>query len=195
MKLLLASQNQHKIAEIRRILAGLPVELITLRDYPNFPEIPETGSTFEENALIKAQYAFKKTGHPTIADDSGIEIDALDGAPGVHSKRFSKEGTDETNNELLLEKLAEHSNRDARYRCVLALVTSNSEKTASGACEGTIGHQYIGEGGFGYDPLFWPKEFPGKTMAQLTMDEKNQISHRGKAFRLLPALLEECALL
>jgi len=189
MQLLLASSNAHKIFEIRRILQGIPLELLTLEDFPELPELPETGDTFTANALQKARYAHELTGLPCAADDSGIEIDALGGAPGVHSKRFSKEGTNEANNQLLLHRLTDQDNRSARYRCVVALVGHGAEQTVEGRCEGTIGHTYRGTGGFGYDPLFWPSEHPGKTMAELTMDEKNAISHRGRAFRLLRDLL------
>ena len=175
MKLLLASQNAHKVVEIQKILKPFGAQIVSLLDYPEIPDIPETGDTFEANALIKARYAFKVTGLPTIADDSGISIDALNGAPGVYSKRFSKEGTDDANNALLLEKLSDEIVRTARYTCAMAIVTSDHEETILETCEGTIGHEYIGTGGFGYDPLFWPIDAPGKTMAQLSMDEKNQI--------------------
>jgi XTP/dITP diphosphohydrolase len=189
MKLLLATRNAHKITEIRSILEGSGIELETLDDYPDLPELPETGDTFEHNALQKARTAYQLTGVMCAADDSGIEVDALDGRPGVHSKRFSPEGTAEGNNRHLVALLTGRTDRTARYRCVLAVVGDGIEQTADGRCEGVIGHEYQGSGGFGYDPLFWPIEAPGQTMADLSMDEKNAISHRGRAFRQLPSLL------
>lgn len=190
MKLLLATRNAHKLTEIREILQGMDLEILSLDDVPGMPdELAEDGDTFEHNALQKARFVYEATGILCCADDSGIEVDALDGRPGVHSKRFSPAGTNEGNNQYLLELLGGRSDRSARYRCVLALVGDGIEATADGRCEGTIGTSLIGDGGFGYDPLFWPVEAPGRTMAQLTMGEKNAISHRGRAFRHLPRLL------
>lgn len=190
MKLLLATRNAHKLDEIRRILADVDIDIVSLDDVPGLPEeLPEDGDTFEANALQKARFAHQVTGLLTCADDSGIEVDALGGRPGVFSKRFSPEGTDDGNNRHLLRLLEGRDDRGARYRCVLALVGDGVEQVADGRCEGTIGHDYRGTGGFGYDPLFWPAEAPGRTMAELTMGEKNAISHRGRAFRKLPGLL------
>jgi XTP/dITP diphosphohydrolase len=189
VRVLFATANAHKVTEVRAILQGTGIELSTLEDYPELGDCPETGDTFEANALEKAQYAHERTGLVCVADDSGIEVDALGGRPGVHSKRFSEQGTDEANNDLLLELLAGRSDRTARYRCVVAVVGGGVQRTAAGACEGVIGHTRRGEGGFGYDPLFWPVEYPGQTMADLSMDDKNAISHRGRAFRCLPELL------
>ena len=191
MKIIFASHNAHKVIEIQRLLSPLGFEVVSLLDYPDMPDIPETGETFTENALIKARAAHDAFGHPTIADDSGISVDALDGAPGVYSKRFSPEATDVANNAFLLEKLAGKTDRTARYTCAMAIVDGNNTHTFVETCEGVIGDEYIGSGGFGYDPLFWPVDAPGRTMAQLTMDEKNKISHRGKAVRHLPKLLQE----
>jgi XTP/dITP diphosphohydrolase len=189
MDILLATANDHKIAEIRAILADSGLSIRTLRDFPELGDLPETGETFVDNALEKARTAYERTGLLSVADDSGIEVDALGGAPGVHSKRFSPEGTDAANNALLLAKLEGRDDRTARYRCVVAVAGPQGESWADGRCEGRIGHDYRGAGGFGYDPLFWPDETPGKTMAELTMAEKNAISHRGRAFRQLPRLL------
>ena len=122
-------------------------------------------------------------------------FDALNGAPGVYSKRFSKEGTDDANNALLLEKLTGEATRTARYACALAIVCANGEETLLEYCEGTIGTEYVGDGGFGYDPLFWPVDAPGKTMAQLTTDEKNEISHRGKSSTKTPIYAQKDPLL
>ncbi len=191
MDILLATGNAHKITEVRALLAGLDVTLRTLDDFPALGDLPETGQTFEANALQKARAAYAATGLLTVADDSGIEIDALGGAPGVHSKRFSPEATDAANNALLLARLADvpEARRTARYRCVVAVVGAGWERVADGRCEGRIGHAPRGAGGFGYDPLFWPDEAPGRTMAELTLAEKNAISHRGRAFLALPDLL------
>jgi XTP/dITP diphosphohydrolase len=190
MDLLIATRNAHKLVEIRRILADSQVRLLSLDDVEGLPdELPEDGDTFTANALQKAREAHRRTGLLVVADDSGLEVDALGGRPGVHSKRFSPEGTDAANNAHLLTLLGERADRTARYRCVLALVGEGVQETAEGRCEGRIGTRPRGEGGFGYDPLFWPDEAPGRTMAELSMDEKNAISHRGRAFRHLPALL------
>ena len=190
MKLLLASNNAHKAEEIRAILEGSGIELSTLDAYPDIPEPPETRDTFVGNALQKAQFVHERTGLLCVADDSGLAVDALDGAPGVRSKRFSAEATHPANNRLLLSRLDGREDRTARFICVIALVGDHFEATASGACAGTIRHALCGEGGFGYDPLFEPIEHPGRTMAELTLEEKNLISHRGRAFRELPALLD-----
>tara|TARA_Y100000589_G_C26980229_1_gene558271 strand:- start:28 stop:621 length:594 start_codon:yes stop_codon:yes gene_type:complete len=191
MKIIFASRNAHKVTEIQRLLHPLGFEVVSLLDYPDMPDIPETGETFTDNALIKARAAYEALGHPTIADDSGISVDALDGAPGVYSKRFSPEATDDANNAYLLEKLAGKTKRTARYTCAMAIVNGDQTHTFVETCEGVIGDTYIGDGGFGYDPLFWPVDAPGRTMAQLTMDEKNEISHRGKAVRHLPNILKK----
>lgn len=190
-QLVLASNNAHKVAEVGAILAPLGITVRPLADFPEIPEPPETGDTFEDNALQKARFVFARTGLPTVADDSGLAVDALGGAPGVRSKRFSPEARADTNNALLLEKLAGVEGRRARFVCALALVTDAGEAVVRGEVEGDIGHALTGEGGFGYDPLFWPLEAPGRSMAQLSPDEKNAISHRGRAFRQLPGLLSK----
>lgn len=189
MRLIFATNNAHKVSEVQALLADTGIELVTLRQAGLDIDPPETGSTFEANALQKARFVHELTGLPCIADDSGIEVDALGGAPGVHSKRFSEAGTDAANNALLLERLDGIGDRRARFRCVLALVGLGEERTADGRCEGRIGTELRGEGGFGYDPLFLPDEAPGRTMADLSMGEKNRISHRGRAFSQLPGLL------
>ena len=189
-KLLFATTSKHKASEVRAILSGEGIELFTLSDFPELPEPPETGETFPENALQKARFCYERTGLLCVADDSGIEVDALGGAPGVYSKRFSPEQTDEANNRLLLQKLATTTSRTARYRCAMALVGEHGEQVAEGACEGTIAHDERGTGGFGYDPLFLPTEYPGRTMAQVSDEEKNAISHRGHAFRQLAHMLQ-----
>jgi XTP/dITP diphosphohydrolase len=191
MKLVMATTNQHKIEEVRAILANTGIVLSPLSDHPSIPEPPETGDTFVANALQKAHFVHQRLGVPVIADDSGLEVDALDGAPGVHSKRFSEAQTHEANNALLLEKLKSVTARGARFKCVLALVTDTSTGTVEGTCEGQIAHGKRGEQGFGYDPIFMPDELPGRSMAEASLDDKNAISHRGRAFRQLTDLLTE----
>lgn len=137
---------------------------------------------------------FERTGLPTVADDSGLEVAALDWGPGIHSKRFTPEATAASNNARLLRDLDGVSDRRARFRCVIALVTDQGEATASGQVEGVIGHEPKGEGGFGYDPLFWPVEYPGLTMAQVSMAQKNRVSHRARAFGQLEDLLRRLGL-
>ena len=191
MKLVMATTNPHKLEEVRAILAHTRIDVSPLSDYPDIPEPPETGETFVANALQKASFVHALLGVPVIADDSGLEVDALHGAPGVHSKRFSPEQTHEANNALLLEKLRETTERTARFKCVLALVAESISATVQGTCEGRIAHRLSGHAGFGYDPLFLPDELPGRSMAEASMTEKNAISHRGRAFEQLPALLRE----
>ena len=189
MTLIFATHNAHKVVEVRAILAGTGITVQTLDDVGIVDDPPETGATFAANALQKARYVHDLTGLPCIADDSGLEVDALGGAPGVHSKRFSPEARASSNNRLLLERLEGVVDRRARFRCVLALVGLGDEAIVDGRCEGAIGTAARGADGFGYDPLFQPDEIPGKTMAELSMNDKNRISHRGRAFRQLPALL------
>ena len=187
--LVLASNNAHKLEEVGRMLEPLGIDVRPLAEFPDVPEPPETAETFEENALQKARFVFERTGLPTIADDSGLEVDALDGAPGVHSKRFTPEATANSNNARLLLELDGEHQRAARFVCALALVTTSGERTVRGTVEGEIATTPRGKGGFGYDPLFLPTEAPGKTMAELTPSEKDTISHRGRALRELPAML------
>ncbi len=189
MQLLFATHNAHKVAEVNRILEQTGIELVTLSEIGLSEDPPETGDTFEANALQKARRVYERTRRPVVADDSGLEVDALRGAPGVHSKRFSPEAQPGPNNQLLLERLGAAVDRRARFRCVIAVIDEHGERTAEGSCEGTIGTALQGTGGFGYDPLFHPDEAPGRTMAELSMEDKNAISHRGRAFRQLPGLL------
>ncbi|MEA2502246.1 MAG: XTP/dITP diphosphohydrolase [Actinomycetota bacterium] len=190
----IASTNPGKIAEVRQILAGLPLVLLTSDDVGGWPEIEETGDTYLANALLKARAVASVTGRAVLADDSGIEVDALDGAPGVRSARFSGErASDEDNNAKLIESLdgVPYERRSARYRCVAVLVTPNGEEIAGiGSCEGRIGFEPRGTGGFGYDPWFVP-EHESRTMAELTAEEKHAISHRGKALRGLADKLRD----
>ncbi|MBX2797666.1 MAG: RdgB/HAM1 family non-canonical purine NTP pyrophosphatase [Myxococcales bacterium] len=190
MKLLFATHNRHKVEEVLQILAHTDVQLVTLADTGFTEDPPETSDTFEGNALQKARWVYERTGQLCVADDSGLEVDALGGRPGVHSKRYSPEALPGPNNQLLLSELAGIEDRVARFRCVIAVVGAGVERTAEGRCEGRIAHALQGDGGFGYDPLFLADETPGRSLAELSMDDKNAISHRGRAFRKLPDLLE-----
>ena len=180
---LVSTRNAHKLVEIRQIL-GPSFELLDLSSVPALGEVEETGTTFEENAALKALAASAHFGGWVLADDSGLEVDALGGAPGVRSARFSGEGaTDASNRALLLEKLAgvSEDQRSARFRCVIALARGGEVLAHfSGAVEGAIIQSEKGEGGFGYDPLFVPEGF-GETFAELGAETKNRLSHRGRA--------------
>jgi XTP/dITP diphosphohydrolase len=180
VRVIVASRNAHKIEELTRMA---PRVQWTAMDAA-LGDPPETGATFEENALQKARYVYERTGAWALADDSGLEVDALGGRPGVRSKRYSALGTDSANNALLVEELGGASDRRARYRCVIALVGPGVERVASGACEGSIGWAPRGSGGFGYDPYFVPAEGGGRHMAELSPAEKDAISHRGAAMRV-----------
>lgn len=190
MKVVLASNNAHKLEEIGRILAPRGLELVPLGAFPEIPDPPEEQDTFEGNALQKARFVFERTGLPCLADDSGLAVDALDGGPGVRSKRFTPEAIAETNNAKLLRVLDGVEARSARFVCALALVSAKGQATCRGTVEGRIGHALRGEHGFGYDPLFLPEATPGRTMAELRPGEKDAISHRGNALKALPPLLD-----
>ena len=193
--IVVATGNAHKLTEIEDILSRvLPdVAFVALGQLGDFEDPEETGTTFLENALIKAEAAVAQTGLTAIADDSGLVVDALDGEPGVYSARYAGvHGDDAANNAKLLEKLGGVADdaRTARFMSVIALVdASGMVLTGTGACEGVIGHDPRGENGFGYDPLFLPTDTPGKTMAELTPAEKNAISHRFHALQDLAAQL------
>jgi XTP/dITP diphosphohydrolase len=184
---LVSTRNAHKLVEIRQIL-GPSFELLDLSSVPALGEVEETGTTFEENAALKALAASAHFDGWVLADDSGLEVDALGGAPGVRSARFSGEGaTDVTNRALLLEKLATvpADQRSARFRCVIALARGGEVLAHfSGAVEGAIIQSEKGDGGFGYDPLFVPEGF-GETFAELGAETKNRLSHRGRALAAL----------
>jgi len=192
--LVLATTNQGKLAELRALLGDLAVQVIgMLEAVPAGFSVEETGVTFEENALLKARAVCLASGLTTIADDSGLEVKALGGRPGVRSRRFAHEhATDEENNAALLRELQEASDRTARFRCVLALVTPFEAEviTVEGACEGSILRAPRGSGGFGYDPLFLLPGPQGRAMAELTRAEKNAVSHRARAvLALRPPLM------
>jgi XTP/dITP diphosphohydrolase len=193
-KLTVASKNRGKIAEIKAAFAGLPLSVIQISDFGDFAEPEETGDTFAANAELKARYYSALTNSICLADDSGLEVDALNGAPGVYSARFAgPAATDADNNAKLLNLLAglASEQRSARFRCVLVYYDSLGELlTAEGTCEGVILETPRGDGGFGYDPLFYVPEI-GKTLAEMTLAEKNAISHRGAALRALANALKQ----
>ncbi len=184
MRLVLATRNANKVREIRQILADLPVEVCSLLDYRSVPDVEETGTTFAENAVLKARAAAEATGEVAMADDSGLAIDALDGAPGVYSNRFA--GPDATDRDKIDKVLAllrdvPAERRTARFVAAVAVASPDGRvETVAGTCEGRIGFAPRGEHGFGYDPIFLLPEL-GLTMAELTDEEKNRISHRARA--------------
>ncbi|WP_040833882.1 non-canonical purine NTP pyrophosphatase [Nocardia brevicatena] len=194
-RVLVASRNAKKLNELRRILAEAGVdglEIVGLDDVPEYPEAPETGATFEENALAKARDGAVATGLACVADDSGLEVDALNGMPGVLSARWSgRHGVDAANNALLLAQLADvpDERRGARFVSACALVVPGGDETVvRGEWPGTIGREPLGDGGFGYDPLFRP-DGGATSAAQLSPVEKDAASHRGRALmRLIPVL-------
>lgn len=192
-KVVAATNNAKKLEEMNRILTHLGLEVVSLKSCGEFPEPVEDADSFMGNARIKALAAHKNTGLAAIADDSGLIVDALDGAPGVYSSRYAGEdATDADNNAKLLRELADvpAAERTARYACAIVFVDEDgSELEAFGTCEGTIGFKAAGEGGFGYDPYFLSADYPGQTLAQVDADAKDAISHRGKALRDLVAKL------
>jgi len=183
-EVVVATNNRHKVEEISAILQGLPVRLIPLSDYPDAPELKEEGATYAENALHKALTVARFTGKWALADDTGLEVDALDGRPGLYSARFAGEGVTFADNKRKLLRLMESiptEKRTALFRTVLALVSPSGEsQVVEGVLHGRIAEKERGAGGFGYDALFYLPEL-GKTYAELTADEKNRISHRARA--------------
>jgi len=182
--IVLATGNQNKVREIKKLLKDAPVDIKCIADYGPLPGVIEDGDTFEENAYKKASHYARVLGLPCLADDSGLVVDALDGQPGVHSARYAGENaTDMEKCDKLLREMKGKENRRARFECVLSLATPGGPAlTWEGRCEGIITTERHGESGFGYDPIFFYPEF-GKTFAQVTMDEKNAVSHRGKALK------------
>ncbi len=189
--IVIATKNKGKIREMEKAFSELPVRLLPLSDFGNLPDAVEDGTTFNENAKIKALFYMKETGTACLADDSGLEVEALDGAPGVYSARFSGDHADDaSNNEKLLEELKKRNTETspASYRCVLAFAdTDGTVLTSEGSCDGWIRPKAQGDGGFGYDPYFYIEE--NKTMAQLSLSEKDAVSHRGKALRQMAVKL------
>jgi XTP/dITP diphosphohydrolase len=184
--LIIATKNQGKIAEIRDLLARYAVKLKCLDDFGPIPEVEEDGETFDENAYKKASFTAKILGIPALADDSGLMVEALDGAPGVLSARYAGENaTDEQRIAKLLKALKEQARRKAAFVCVLSIaVPSGPALTYEARCEGLIAEQPAGQNGFGYDPIFFYPPL-NKTFAQMTLKEKSQVSHRGKALNEL----------
>ncbi|OLN31933.1 XTP/dITP diphosphatase [Desulfosporosinus metallidurans] len=194
MKIILATQNQGKIREFQELLADEDIEVLSLLDIPNWEDVEENGETFADNAALKARAAVRRTGLIALADDSGLEVDALNGAPGVYSARFAGEPKDdERNNDKLLQLLETVSDdkRIARFRCALVMATPEGEEyLTEGTAEGLILRERRGSDGFGYDPLFYVPEF-ARTMAELTLNEKNKLSHRAQAFRKVIPILKD----
>lgn len=193
-QLLFATGNLNKAKELAELTQPLGIEILTLKDFPQLESPEETGSTFLENALIKAVAGAKDTGLWALADDSGLTVDALKGAPGIYSARYAGENADSSqNNQKLLQALegVEDGSRQAQFRATLALVSpQGDEYSTEGVAEGEILREYRGSNGFGYDPLFYIPDL-GKTMAELSLEEKNQISHRAKAFKKIITILEK----
>lgn len=195
IRVLLATANPHKVREISELLTGLPLDIRTLSDYPELPPFSEDGNSYEENSRKKALWVLDATSELTLADDSGLEVDALDGAPGIFSARFGGQNLSfAEKNSMILSLLKEipEEKRTARFVCAATLAFPGGRiETFSGACEGVIAHEPRGEQGFGYDPIFLLPEF-GKTMAELSSEEKNRISHRARAFQKVRACLFDC---
>ena len=182
INILVATRNRHKLDEFEAILPADVFECVSAFDFPDIPEVIEDGATLEANAVKKAVTLAVATGMRALADDTGLEVEALDGAPGVYSARYAGEPPDyAANNRKLLDALTEHANRRARFRCVIALAEPDGRaQYVEGICAGTIATEPQGEGGFGYDPLFVP-DGEQRTFAQMSATEKNQLSHRGRA--------------
>jgi XTP/dITP diphosphohydrolase len=193
MDIVLATTNRKKIEEIKKIFAvmGTASKIYTLDDFPSMEEVEEDGDTFEANALKKARSIASATGMTAVADDSGLEVEALDGAPGVYSARYAREDADDkANNGKLLDALKDipEEKRGAQFVCCIALVSSEEKETFMGYVKGRIGTEPKGPGGFGYDPLFYP-EGSKRTFAEMSDTEKNAISHRANALRELQQYL------
>ena len=191
MKIVLATHNHDKEIELQHSLQGLGVEICSLSEYPDIGDIEETGTTLLENSLLKARTVYDRTGLPAIADDTGLEVDALDGAPGVYSARFAgADATYEDNLNKLLFSMEEVSEerRSARFRTVISFVDGNQELWTEGHIDGKIIDFPRGNSGFGYDPVFYIPQLE-KTFAELSTEEKNKISHRGLALQKLRKIL------
>ena len=189
MRLIVASNNSNKLREFHEIL-GERFDIVSMHEAGIDADIEENGTTFEENALIKAKSAAEFTGLPALADDSGLCVDALDGAPGIYSARYC-EGTDEDRNAFLLKNMQDKENRACRFVCAIACVLADGETlTVRGECEGTLLRENHGAGGFGYDPLFYVEKY-GCTFGELPAEVKNTISHRANALNKLKEALKD----
>ena len=190
MKIIFASNNKNKVQEIQNQVPK-SIEIVTLEEIGCTEDIAETGSTLEENAIIKANYITEKYGLPCFADDTGLEIDALNGEPGVYSARYAGEDKNaDKNMDLVLQKLHNITNRKALFKTVIALNINNEQHLFTGIVEGEIRKEKTGTNGFGYDPIFEPENL-GKTFAEMTLEEKNKLSHRGRAVEKLIDFLSE----
>ena len=186
MRIIFATANPGKLREAAEVL-GEGYEIISPATLGITEDIPETGSTLQENSLQKAQYLFERTGLPCFADDTGLEVDALGGAPGIYSARYAgPEHDSNANMDKLLTELIRIENRDARFHTVVTLILADGQpRFFEGVCEGAIAPRKAGCGGFGYDPVFLPDAYPGRTLAEVSEEEKNAVSHRGRALRAM----------
>ena len=186
MRIIFATANRGKLREAAEVL-GPGFEVVSPADLGITEDIPETGATLQENSLQKAQYLFDRTGLPCFADDTGLEVDALGGAPGIYSARYAGPGHDsEANMDKLLAELIRLDDRRARFRTVVTLILADGQPHFfEGSCEGSIARERHGTGGFGYDPVFLPDAYPDRTLAEVSEEEKNAVSHRGKAIRAM----------
>ena len=192
-KIILATHNRGKLKEIQAILGSLPIEFLSLLDYPELPEVIEDGKTLEQNAVKKAREIFQLTHIPTLADDTGLEVFYLGMAPGVISARYAGDKVSyEDNNRKLLKELyaIPYEQRKAQFRCVASFIATNIETTVEGICQGRIIGDLRGSGGFGYDPLFMPNGYD-QTFAELSLEVKNKISHRAQAFQKMKTVILE----
>ena len=190
MKIIFASNNKNKVQEIQKQVPA-SIQIVTLDEIGCTEDIAETGNTLEENAIIKANYITEKYGLPCFADDTGLEIEALNGEPGVYSARYAgKERNDEANMNKVLKNLENQTNRKAQFKTVIALNLNNKQHLFTGIVEGKIRTEKTGTNGFGYDPIFEPENV-GKTFAEMTLEDKNKLSHRGRAVEKLIAFLKK----
>ena len=191
MKIIFATANKGKLAEAAEVL-GPDYEVVSPASLGITEDIPETGTTLQENSLQKARYLYEKTGLPCFADDTGLEVDALGGAPGLYSARYAGPEHDSNKNmDKLLDELSKASSRRARFHTVVTLILADGQAHFfEGVCEGSIAHEKHGAGGFGYDPIFLADAYPGRTLAEVSKEEKNAVSHRGKAIRAMAAWLK-----
>ena len=182
--IVLATRNSGKVKEFQQLLKNFPVEIKNLNDFGPIPEVEEDGATFDDNAYKKASFTARVLGFPALSDDSGLVVEALNGAPGVHSARWAgPDATDTQRCKKLLAELENQTNRSAAFECVISIaVPAGPALTYEGSCEGTITHEPVGANGFGYDPVFFYEPL-NKTFAQLSMAEKSRVSHRGKALQ------------
>ncbi len=182
-KIVIASRNKNKIEEMKSLVSDLGIEILSALDFPNLKEVEEDKPTLEGNALKKARYVHKITGLPALSDDTGLEVEALNGAPGVYSARYAGENVTYQDNVMKLQrKMDGKKNRNAQFRTVVALISENEERSFEGVCKGEIIQEQRGKKGFGYDPVFLPNGYD-KTFAELDAEIKNRISHRGKAIQ------------